>query len=95
MVEHVKKPKGWRFSINRNPSPLSSNPTKLKFHEKAGYVHPGQLGMAEYKEVDGYWTSQVISQIHYVADTGKIPVSGGGYGGSFAGPGFDGIWFGI
>ncbi len=58
-------------------------------------MHPGQLGMAEYKEVDQYWTSQIISQIHYMADTGKIPVSGGGYGGPFAGfdGGFDDIWF--
>jgi glutamate synthase domain-containing protein 2 len=93
MVEHAKNAKSWRFSIIRHPSPLPNNPTKLKFHEKAGYVHPGQLGMAEYKEVDSYWTSQIISQIHYMADTGKIPVSGGGYGGKFAGTGFDGIWF--
>jgi len=93
MVDHATKKPIWRFSIKMNPSPLPTNPTKLKFHEKAGYVHPGQLGMAEYKEVDQYWTSQMISQIHYMADTGKIPVSGGGYGGAFAGPGFDGIWF--
>ncbi len=95
MVEHAKKAESWRFSIIRHPSPLQNNPTKLKFHEKAGYVHPGQLGMAEYKEVDQYWTSQIISQIHYMADTGKIPVSGGGYGGPFAGfdGGFDDIWF--
>jgi glutamate synthase domain-containing protein 2 len=93
MVEHATEKPSWRFSIHRTPSPRITDPTKLKYHEKAGYVHPGQLGMAEYKEVDQYWTSQVISQIHYVAETGKVPVSGGGYGGPFAGPGFDGIWF--
>ncbi|MFX1498513.1 MAG: glutamate synthase-related protein, partial [Promethearchaeota archaeon] len=36
---------------------------------------------------------QIISQILYQAETGKIPVSGAGYGGSFAGEGFDAIWF--
>ncbi|MBN2154638.1 MAG: alpha-hydroxy-acid oxidizing protein [Candidatus Lokiarchaeota archaeon] len=93
MIERFKDAASWRLSIKRYKTPFSMNPTKLRYHNKAGYVHFGQLPFGEYKETDTYWTSQIISQIHYVAETGKIPVSGGGYGGPFAGEGFDGIWF--
>jgi ferredoxin len=41
---------------------------------------------------DDYWTPAVIQSTWYQAESGKIPVSGAGYGGPFAGPGFDGIW---
>ncbi len=41
---------------------------------------------------DQYWTPEVIQVTWYQAETGKIPVSGAGYGGAFAGKGFDGIW---
>ncbi|MCL6621593.1 MAG: hypothetical protein K6T55_05770 [Syntrophobacterales bacterium] len=41
---------------------------------------------------DDYWTPAVIQSTWLQAETGKIPVSGAGYGGPFAGPGFDSIW---
>jgi len=41
---------------------------------------------------DDYWTPEIIASNQTQAETGKIPVSGGGYGGPFAGPGFDGMW---
>lgn len=41
---------------------------------------------------DDYWTPEVISSIWYQAETGRIPVSGAGYGGPFSGPGFDSMW---
>lgn len=41
---------------------------------------------------DNYWTKDIISTTWYQAETGKIPVSGAGYGGPFRGPGFDSIW---
>ena len=41
---------------------------------------------------DDYWTPEIILSLYYQAETGKIPVSGAGYGGPFAGPGFDSIW---
>lgn len=41
---------------------------------------------------DDYWTPAVIQSTWFQAETGKIPVSGAGYGGPFAGPGFDSIW---
>lgn len=41
---------------------------------------------------DDYWTPDLIARIWNQAETGRIPVSGAGYGGPFAGPGFDSIW---
>lgn len=41
---------------------------------------------------DEYWTPEIIASNQSQAETGKIPVSGGGYGGPFAGPGFDSMW---
>jgi len=47
----------------------------------------------EYKLLgDAYWTKEIISTTWYQAETGRIPVSGAGYGGPFKGPGFDSIW---
>ena len=39
-----------------------------------------------------YWTPEIISCHWFQAETGRIPVSGGGYGGPFSGPGFDAMW---
>lgn len=41
---------------------------------------------------DAYWTPEIIATTWYQAETGKVPVSGGGYGGPFAGQGFDAMW---
>ncbi|MEJ5377071.1 MAG: glutamate synthase-related protein [bacterium] len=41
---------------------------------------------------DNYWTGEIISKLWYQAETGRIPVSGAGYGGAFSGPGFDSMW---
>jgi len=41
---------------------------------------------------DDYWTPGIISSTWAQAHTGKIPVSGAGYRGPFAGEGFDSIW---
>lgn len=49
--------------------------------------------MDEFAPRESYWSAQIISQLHYQAETGSIPVSGGGYGGRFSNGGFDGIWF--
>lgn len=42
---------------------------------------------------DKYFTPERIETIYFEAETGRVPVSGTGYGGPFAGEGFDGIWF--
>ncbi len=42
---------------------------------------------------NSYFTPERLEAIYYEAETGRIPVSGAGYGGPFSGRGFDGIWF--
>ncbi len=47
----------------------------------------------EYKTLgDEYWTPDIINSTWAQSHTGKIPVSGAGYRGPFAGEGFDSIW---
>jgi ferredoxin len=47
----------------------------------------------QYRQMgDDYWTPEIIAVTWNQAETGKIPVSGGGYGGVFAGEGFDSFW---
>jgi len=41
---------------------------------------------------DEYWTPEIITSLWHQAGTGKIPVSGTGYGGHFSGTGFDDMW---
>jgi ferredoxin len=41
---------------------------------------------------DRYWTPEIISDLWFQAETGRIPVSGAGYGGPFSGAGFDAMW---
>jgi ferredoxin len=45
-----------------------------------------------WKMGDDYWTPEIIASNQCQSETGKIPVSGGGYGGPFSGPGFDSMW---
>jgi ferredoxin len=47
----------------------------------------------QYKALgDPYWTPEIISVLWSQAESGRIPVSGAGYGGPFSGPGFDAMW---
>ncbi len=41
---------------------------------------------------DDVYTPEIITANWNQAETGKIPVSGAGYGGAFSGPGFDSMW---
>jgi len=41
---------------------------------------------------DEYWTPDIVASIWKQSETGRIPVSGAGYRGPFAGPGFDAMW---
>ncbi|MCD6319999.1 MAG: hypothetical protein J7M03_04890 [Candidatus Desulfofervidaceae bacterium] len=41
---------------------------------------------------DDYWTPEIITSNWHQAETGRIPVSGAGYGGPFVGKGFDDMW---
>ena len=47
----------------------------------------------EYRRLgDEYYTPDIILSTWFQAESGRIPVSGSGYGGPFAGPGFDSMW---
>jgi ferredoxin len=47
----------------------------------------------QYKALgDHYWTPEIISALWSQAESGRIPVSGAGYGGPFSGSGFDAMW---
>src|SRR5216684_4319013 len=47
----------------------------------------------EFKRLgDAYWPPDAVLNILYESSTGKIPVKGMGYKGSFGGEGFDGMW---
>ena len=41
---------------------------------------------------DDYFTPEIILATWFQAESGRIPVSGSGYGGPFSGPGFDSMW---
>lgn len=41
---------------------------------------------------DSHWTPDSVFTILYESSTGKIPIKGMGYKGSFGGEGFDGMW---
>jgi len=42
---------------------------------------------------NSYFSPKRLKTIYFEAETGRVPVSGAGYSGPFAGEGFDGIWF--
>ena len=47
----------------------------------------------EYRRLgDDYFTPDIILSTWFQAESGRIPVSGSGYGGPFSGPGFDSMW---
>ena len=47
----------------------------------------------EYRTLgDAYWRPDTINRTWYQAHTGKVPVSGAGYRGSFVAAGFDSMW---
>ena len=61
--------------------------------EHDDYVKYGHMAFTQGRYGgDPHWTPQVITQTWYQAETGRIPISGAGYGGAFAETGFDAIW---
>lgn len=75
------------------PPPPGGYPADFAIVEGDTYVkygHPAFEGRSQ--RGDDYWTAEIITQTWYQAETGRIPISGAGYGGKFAGEGFDGLW---
>ncbi|MGD2041252.1 MAG: glutamate synthase-related protein, partial [Anaerolineae bacterium] len=68
-------------------------PAKFRLEDGDDYVKYGHAPFEQGRRGgDEHWTAEVITQTWYQAETGRIPISGAGYGGAFAGPGFDAIW---
>ena len=73
--------------------PPGGYPAEFLIPEGDAYVkygHPVFEGRNQ--RGDDYWTAEIITQTWYQAETGRIPISGAGYGGKFAGEGFEGMW---
>jgi len=84
-----------RYHISTQPAPAPARGYPAQFHYDDGgaYVKYGhQVFMGSAQRGDSHWTAEIVSQTWYMAETGRIPISGAGYGGKFAGPGFEGIW---
>jgi glutamate synthase domain-containing protein 2 len=83
-----------RYHIHTKPAPADfSYPAKFRLGEGDDYVKYGHAPFEQGRRGgDPHWTAEVITQTWYQAETGRIPISGAGYGGAFAGPGFDAIW---
>ncbi|UCH60891.1 MAG: alpha-hydroxy-acid oxidizing protein [Anaerolineales bacterium] len=75
------------------PAPAGGYPAQFHFDDGGAYVKYGhQVFLGSNQRGDEYWTAEIVSQTWYMAETGRIPISGAGYGGKFAGQGFEGIW---
>ena len=83
-----------RYHIRTEPAPPGfTYPAKFRLGEGDDYVKYGHVAFEQGRRGgDPHWTPQIITQTWYQAETGRIPISGAGYGGAFAGPGFDAIW---
>jgi hypothetical protein len=83
-----------RYHIPTAPAPAPfAYPAAFHLLEHDDYVKYGYpVFEGRSARGDTHWTAEVITQTWYQAETGRIPISGAGYGGPFAGEGFDGIW---
>jgi glutamate synthase domain-containing protein 2 len=89
MVPHSR----YHIPVQPAPAPAGGYPAQFHLEEGGTYVKYGhQVFMGSSQRGDDYWTAEVITQTWYQAETGRIPISGAGYGGKFAGEGFEGIW---
>ncbi len=82
-----------RYHVATTPAPLPfAPPVRFRLEENDEYVKYGHPPFPTPGRGDPYWTPEIITQTWFMAEKGKIPISGAGYGGPFAGPGFDAIW---
>jgi len=83
-----------RTHIETKPAPAPfAYPANFLYAENSDYVKYGQpVFEGRVARGDAHWTAENITQTWFQAETGRIPISGAGYGGKFAGRGFEGIW---
>ncbi|MCX5800157.1 MAG: glutamate synthase-related protein [Candidatus Eisenbacteria bacterium] len=83
-----------RYHIRTQPAPAPFQyPAKFQMDETDAYVKYGhRVFQGTSQRGDRYWTAEILSQTWYEAETGRVPISGAGYGGPFSGEGFEGMW---
>ncbi len=84
-----------RYHIESRPAgpPPGGYPVQFFLDPSDSYIKYGHTVFSgSSQRGDPYWTAEIITQTWYQAETGRIPISGAGYGGKFAGQGFEGIW---
>jgi glutamate synthase domain-containing protein 2 len=83
-----------RYHITTKPAPAPFDyPAKFQKDETDFYVKYGhRVFPGTSQRGNRYWTAEIISQTWFQAETGRIPISGAGYGGPFSGDGFEGMW---
>jgi glutamate synthase domain-containing protein 2 len=83
-----------RYRIPTRPAPAPFEyPARFQLDETDAYVKYGhRVFPGTSQRGDPYWTAEIISQTWFQAETGRIPISGAGYGGPFSGEGFEGMW---
>ena len=84
-----------RYHVETNvmPPPPGGYPAQFAIIEGDTYIKYGhQVFEGSSQRGDDHWTAEIITQTWYQAETGRIPISGAGFGGKFAGEGFDGLW---
>jgi glutamate synthase domain-containing protein 2 len=86
-----------RYHITTAPAPATfPYPGRFLKDETDNYVKYGHRVFAGRSDRgDSHWSAEVITQTWFQAETGRVPISGGGYGGPFSGQGFDGMWLGM
>ncbi len=83
-----------RYHIHTQSAPAPFEyPAKFQKDETDFYVKYGhRVFPGTSQRGDLYWTAEIITQTWFQAETGRIPISGAGYGGPFSGEGFEGMW---
>ena len=83
----------YHIPVHPAPAPGSGYPAHFHLDDPEAYIKPGHMVfVGSSQRGDPHWTPEIITQTWYQAETGRIPISGAGYGGKFAGPGFEGLW---
>ncbi len=83
----------YHIPARHTPPPPGGYPAQFALAEGDSYIKYGHPVFSErLHRGDEHWTAEIITQTWYQAETGRIPISGAGYGGKFAGEGFEGLW---
>ncbi len=83
----------YQIDVQTAAPPTTGYPAQFHLDETDSYVKYGhQVFQGSSQRGDPYWTAEIITQTWFQAETGRIPISGAGYGGKFTGQGFESLW---